>query len=107
MQWYLETLSLLLCILFSLRRLRSVWDQLLQHTLLKLQAHKILLCCIIYVVECEPQLYLMDASAVVLLPFMAVLHTHTHTHTLLVLQVGLNISFEMSPAKHQISSSSE
>jgi hypothetical protein len=32
-------------------------------------------------------------------------HTpHTHTHKL-VLQVGLNISFEMSSAKHQISSS--
>jgi len=56
-----------------------VWDQLLQHTLLKLPAHKILLYSMIYVVECELQLYLMDASAVVLLPFMAVLHAHTHT----------------------------
>jgi hypothetical protein len=40
----------------------------------------------IFVVERELQLYLVAAGA-------------------LVLQVGLNISFEMSPAKHQISSS--
>jgi hypothetical protein len=31
----------------------------------------------VYVVECKPKLYLMDATAVILLPFMAVLHTHT------------------------------
>jgi len=43
----------IVCLIFA-AEMGSVWDQLLQHTLLKLPAYIILLYSMICVVECEP-----------------------------------------------------